>query len=72
MALAVGVGAALSHVTGDYVVEKFGFASGFLTLAVISGFALVFFAVFMPKTRPDDDSETAPGARPSELAATPD
>ncbi|MFM0436064.1 MFS transporter [Paraburkholderia strydomiana] len=67
MALAVGIGAALSNVTGGYVVEKFGFASGFLTLAAISVFALVFFAVFMPETRPDDDAEPASDARPSEL-----
>lgn len=67
MALAVGIGAALSNVTGGYVVEKFGFASGFLTLAAISVFALVFFAVFMPETRRDDDAEAAPDARPSEL-----
>jgi MFS family permease len=67
MALAVGIGAALSNVTGGYVVEKFGFASGFLTLAAISVFALVFFAVFMPETRPVDDAESAPDARPSEL-----
>ena len=67
MALAVGIGAALSNVTGGYVVEKFGFASGFLTLAAISVFALVFFAVFMPETRPADDAESASDARPSEL-----
>ncbi|MFM0495006.1 MFS transporter [Paraburkholderia caledonica] len=67
MALAVGIGAALGNVTGGYVVEKFGFASGFLTLAAISVFALVFFAVFMPETRRDDDAEAAPDARPSQL-----
>jgi MFS family permease len=67
VALAVGIGAALSNVTGGYVVEKFGFASGFLTLAAISVFALVFFAVFMPETRRDDDAEAAPDARPSQL-----
>jgi predicted MFS family arabinose efflux permease len=66
-ARAVGIGAALSNVTGGYVVEKFGFASGFLTLAAISVFALVFFAVFMPETRRDDDAEAAPDARPSQL-----
>jgi MFS family permease len=52
MALAVGVGAALSNVTGGYVVEKFGFTAGFLTLSAIGGLALIFFAVFMPETRP--------------------
>ncbi|RFU47927.1 MFS transporter [Paraburkholderia sp. DHOC27] len=56
MALAVGTGAALSQVTGGYVVEKFGFATGFGTLAGISALALLFFAVFMPETRPDADS----------------
>lgn len=62
MALAVGVGAALSNLTGGYVVENFGFSAGFLTLAAISGLALVFFAVLMPETRPDES--VAPVAKP--------
>jgi predicted MFS family arabinose efflux permease len=56
MALAVGVGGALGNVIGGYVVEKFGFTAGFLTLSAISGLALIFFALFMPETRPPDDS----------------
>jgi MFS family permease len=52
MALAVGIGAASSNVTGGYVVEKFGFTAAFLTLTAISVLALLFFAVFMPETRP--------------------
>lgn len=67
MALAVGIGAALSNVTGGYVVEKFGFTAGFLTLALISALALVFFAVFMPETRPDENSKTAPDGLPQDL-----
>ncbi|MFM0268500.1 MFS transporter [Paraburkholderia sediminicola] len=55
MALAVGVGGALSNVTGGYVVEKFGFTAGFLTLSAIGALALIFFAVFMPETRPPGD-----------------
>lgn len=51
-ALAVGVGAAMSNVTGGYVVEKFGFTTGFLTLAAISALALIFFAVWMPEPPP--------------------
>ena len=56
-ALAVGVGAALSNITGGYVVEEFGFAAGFLTLAAISSLALIFFAVFMPETRRFEETE---------------
>jgi len=67
MALAVGVGAALSNVTGGYVVEKFGFTTGFLTLAAISALALFFFAVFMPETRPEEDSTAAAGGQPQDL-----
>jgi MFS family permease len=62
MALAVGVGAALSQVTGGFVVEKFGFTAGFLTLAGIGGLALIFFAMFMPETAPREDGTAVPGA----------
>ena len=54
MALAVGIGAAMSNVTGGYVVERFGFTAGFLTLTAISLVAFLFFAAFMPETRPDE------------------
>lgn len=63
MGLAVGLGAALSNIVGGYVVEKFGFTTGFMTLAAISALALVFFAVFMPETRPDEDSGSTTEAR---------
>lgn len=63
MGLAVGIGAALSNIVGGYVVEKFGFTMGFMTLAAISALALVFFAVFMPETRPDEDSDRTTKAR---------
>jgi MFS family permease len=70
VALAVGIGAAMSNVTGGYVVEKFGFITGFLTLAAISALALLFFAVFMPETRPDEDITATPGGQPRELIPT--
>ncbi|MGF6722265.1 MFS family permease [Paraburkholderia sp. GAS41] len=70
VALAVGIGAALSNVTGGYVVEKFGFTTGFLTLTAISALALIFFAVFMPETRPNGDSTAAPGGHPQDLIPT--
>ena len=50
-ALAVGVGAALSNLTAGYVVQWFGYSTGFLYLAGIAACALVFFAVLMPETR---------------------
>ena len=70
MALAVGVGAALSNVTGGYVVEKFGFTAGFLTLSAIGGVALIFFAMFMPETTPREDHIAAPGSRSEDLIPT--
>jgi MFS family permease len=50
-ALAVGVGATLSNATAGFVVQWFGYPSGFLYLAVIAGCALAFFAILMPETR---------------------
>jgi predicted MFS family arabinose efflux permease len=50
-ALAVGIGAGLSNVAAGYIVQWFGFTTGFLALAGIAACALVFFAVLMPETR---------------------
>ncbi len=58
-ALAVGLGATLSNATSGYVVQWFGYATGFLYLAAIAFCALVFFALFMPETRMPD-LEAAP------------
>ena len=69
VALAVGIGAAMSNVTGGYVVEKFGFTAGFLTLAAISVLALLFFAAFMPETGPDAKDTQTPGERPGAVRA---
>ena len=70
MALAVSVGAALSNVTGGYIVEKFGYTAGFLSLSAVAGIALVFFAVFMPETRPDEDGTEHHSANPQNLIPT--
>jgi predicted MFS family arabinose efflux permease len=51
MALCIGVGAGLSNVVGEYAVQWFGYATGFLTLAGIAFCALLFFVVLMPETR---------------------
>ncbi len=66
-ALAVGAGATLSNVTGGFIVEKFGFTAGFLTLAGIGGLALIFFAVFMPETAPDEGRAAAQGTDSQDL-----
>jgi MFS family permease len=58
-ALAVGIGATLSNTTAGYVVQWFGYPSGFLYLAVIAGCALAFFAVLMPETKEPDAAPKA-------------
>ena len=50
MALSVGIGATLSNATAGYVVQWFGFTTGFLYLAVIACAGLAFFALLMPET----------------------
>jgi len=72
-ALSVGVGAGLSNLTAGFVVQWFGYSTGFLYLAAIAACALVFFAVFMPETRvPDSESGSAskPAGAPQASAAT--
>lgn len=58
-ALAVGIGASLSNVIGGYVVQGFGYPTGFLGLAAVALCALVFFLILMPETGQDGtDSQT--------------
>lgn len=58
-ALATGAGAALSNVGSGFVVQKFGYNAGFLTLAAISAGALVFFWSLMPETAEGTTSDEA-------------
>lgn len=51
VALAIGVGAALSNIVSGYIVQGFGYPAGFLSLAAVAGVALVFFWLLMPETR---------------------
>ena len=53
VALSVGLGATLSNLTAGFVVQAFGYPTGFLTLAAIAVAAFAFFALFMPETGPD-------------------
>jgi hypothetical protein len=50
--LSAGIGASLSNLTAGFVVEWFDYPIGFLYLAAIAICGLVFFATFMPETRP--------------------
>ena len=61
-ALSVGVGAALSNLTAGYVVQWFGYSSGFLYLTGIAVVALVFFALLVKETRPADDRSADDGS----------
>ncbi len=58
-ALAVGIGAALSNATAGYVVQWFGYSSGFIYLAVIAACALSFFKLLMPETKAADPAPKA-------------
>jgi MFS family permease len=57
-ALSVGIGATLSNATAGFVVQWFGYSTGFLYLAAIASCALAFFGVLMPETK-ESAAETA-------------
>jgi predicted MFS family arabinose efflux permease len=61
-ALATGVGATLSNGTAGFVVQWFGYATGFQYLTGIAGCALLFFALLMPETK--NSPESVPSAQP--------
>lgn len=69
VALAVGIGASLSNVVAGYVVQFFGYPTGFLFLAVVAGVALAFFLVFMPETRDAADDDPAEHGTAAAVAA---
>jgi MFS family permease len=52
LATATGIGASASNYLTGLIVSKFGFNAGFVTLSAIAGFALAFYALAMPETRP--------------------
>ncbi|MEY2616313.1 MAG: hypothetical protein QOH78_2086 [Verrucomicrobiota bacterium] len=65
VALSTGLGAAISNLTAGFVVQAFGYAVGFLTLAAIALIALVFFALLMPETQPNGALDSGPAAVPA-------
>jgi MFS family permease len=64
VALSVGVGAGLSNLTSGFVVQRFGYPSGFLYLATIALGGLIFCAAFMPETRPAAEDRADPSSAP--------
>ena len=55
VALSTGLGAAASNVCAGFVVQVFGYTTGFFTLAAIAIGGLAFFASFMPETKPHEE-----------------
>jgi MFS family permease len=52
VALATGLGASTSNLVAGFVVQTFGYPTGFMTLAAVAIMALLFFAILMPETGP--------------------
>jgi MFS family permease len=61
VALSTGLGAAASNIIAGFVVQLFGYTTGFLALAAIAAAGLAFFASFMPETRPQEEIASRPG-----------
>lgn len=62
VALCAGVGAALSNTVAGYIVQFFGFGTGFLFLACVAGTALALFWAFMPETGEAETADPPAGA----------
>jgi predicted MFS family arabinose efflux permease len=62
VALSTSLGAALSNVCSGFIVQWFGYATGFITFAGIALGGLIFFGLLMPETRNDTISGFGPSA----------
>ena len=65
LATATGIGASASNVLTGLIVSRYGFNVGFTVLAAIAGFALAFYALAMPETRPEPDDPSAGASGPA-------
>ncbi|WP_246282482.1 MFS transporter [Paraburkholderia caffeinitolerans] len=73
--LAVGIGAGLSNVISGLIVDRFGFAAGFLALSMVAAAAFIVFALFMPETSLEEKpaggpQEQSPRARRASRSVT--
>ncbi len=57
VALSAGSGAASSNAAAGYVVQGFGYSTGFLFLAAVAATGLAFFWLFMPETGQADAAD---------------
>lgn len=57
---AVGIGASLSTAFAGFLVHRFGYSAGFLSLAGIAAIAVVVLWLAMPETRPESGGTQAP------------
>ncbi|MBV8968810.1 MAG: MFS transporter, partial [Verrucomicrobia bacterium] len=54
VALSTGLGAGASNILAGVVVQVFGYQTGFFTLAAVAVGGLIFFALLMPETKPQE------------------
>lgn len=59
VATAVGIGASLSTAAAGYIVQRFGFATGFLALAAVALLAFLTLSLAMPETGVRHESGSA-------------
>jgi predicted MFS family arabinose efflux permease len=69
VALCVGIGAGLSNLISGFVVQYFGYPTGFLFLAAIALGALVFFATLMPETKGHGGTSQKPAEKEDTISA---
>jgi MFS family permease len=60
VALSTGLGAGASNLLSGFVVQIFGYTIAFMTLAAIALGGLVFFALLMPETKPEESLRLEP------------
>jgi len=68
VALSTGLGAGASNLLSGFVVQIFGYTTGFITLAAIALGGLIFFALMMPETKQE---ESPPLESPQRDSPTP-
>jgi predicted MFS family arabinose efflux permease len=60
VALSTGLGAGASNLLSGFVVQISGYTTGFITLAAIALGGLIFFALMMPETKPEESLRLEP------------